>query len=107
MTKIQIIILLAYIFYNFADAKSDVAKELNKNRLWHNWDAVQVTLFYATISYLFFGFSYNSALLFIVFLIVRLPLFNIMHNLIKGDRWDHLSDEGIDGFIKKLFKLKH
>jgi len=107
MNLIQTVVLLAFIAYNFADAKSDVAKELGKNRMWHKWDAAQVVTTYLALSYIAFGLTYYALITFASLLIMRFPIFNIMHNLMKGDRWDHLSEEGIDGFVKRLFKLKH
>lgn len=100
------ILIIGYILYNLSDAWGDVSIELGKQTQWHIWGAVQVALFYLAISYLAFGISWLSLLTFTVLSALRFPMFNIMHNLIKGDKWDHLSDKGIDGFVKRLLRLK-
>ena len=41
----------------------------------------------------------------IVAFVAWLP-YNIIINLIMKQKWYYLSDSGIDGFIKKLFKIK-
>lgn len=75
MIPISIIIYLLFIL---ADSFGDVAIEKGKQKEWHFWGSVLAGLMFA--------------------------VFNLMHNLRKGDKWNYLSDHGIDGFVKRLIK---
>jgi hypothetical protein len=98
------LLIIIYLLYNLSDAWGDVSIELGRQKDWHMWGAVQVCLFYAVLSFALFGFSWYAAICFVGLVLFRLPTFNLMHNLIKGDKWNYLSDNGIDGFLKRLFK---
>lgn len=102
-TLLIILFIFGYISYNVSDAAGDVAIELKKQDPWHRWGAVQVGIFYASLSYNLMGFTWYTLIIFCIAVIVRFPMFTLLHNLFKGDRWDHLSDRGIDGFVKRLW----
>lgn len=52
-------------------------------------------------------FLVNSPIwLLVVSVVLMWPVYNIGCNIGAKKKWYYLSDKGIDGFLKKLFKLK-
>ncbi|HNX87703.1 MAG TPA: hypothetical protein PKH58_01360 [Paludibacteraceae bacterium] len=93
---------LIYLFYQAADAWGDVAIELGHQQPWHTWGAVQAGMFIAVLAFALCGWSWCTVIVSASLVVLRFPIFNLMHNAAKGQRWCYLSDNGIDGLIKKL-----
>jgi len=104
LTIISVIVI--YLWYQISDAFGDVSIELGYQAKWHSWGAVQAGLFILVLSYGVYGISWKALIMMISLVILRFPVFNILHNLKKGQNWYYLSDRGIDGIIKRLFYKK-
>jgi len=74
------------------------------DRMWHRVDSVIKGGIAIFVLYLLGEVSlFNYALYAIYFMAVRSLWFNLMLNLFRGLDFFHLSDRGIEGFIKERF----
>lgn len=93
-----------YLLYQYSDAKGDVAIEQGKQGPWHTWGAVTACLFIAVLGFAQFGISWYTPIAVTVLIGLRLPVFNILHNLAKGDKWYYVGKKAkTDILIRKWF----
>lgn len=102
---IALIALLSFA-YHISDSFGDVAIETGKQKEWHFWGALQAGMFLVVLSFAFYGITWTAAIVCVALVVLRFPVFNLLHNLRKGDPWYYLSDKGIDGYVKRLLKIR-
>jgi len=101
-----ILTIAIYLIYQIADAFGDVAIEFGKQKEWHFWGSVTAFLFICTLSFIMFKVTLYTAYCIVFMSLLRFPVFNILHNLRKGQAWYYLSDHGIDKLVKKILHIK-
>jgi len=77
-----------------------ITKDIKWSQLWHKVGFV-IRAIIVLMSFIEGGWLWALIVAFVAWV----P-YNIIINKIMKQKWCYLSDSGIDGFIKKLFKIK-
>jgi len=77
-----------------------ITKDIKWSQLWHKVGFV-IRAIIVLMSFIEGGWLWALIVAFVAWV----P-YNIIINKIMKQKWYYLSDSGIDGFIKKLFKIK-